>query len=107
MNAVDVLRDKRDFERVYEQGKRARRNGIVVIAAGRDDDCCRVGLSVPRRVGTAVVRNKIRRRIREAIRQRGWGWGYDIVVQAGVSTTEISYQELEKHLGEALAAAAG
>jgi ribonuclease P protein component len=42
----------------------------------------RLGLSVPRRVGTAVVRNRVKRFIREAFRlsQHDWPRGYDVIV---------------------------
>jgi ribonuclease P protein component len=61
-----------------------------------------VGLTVPSSTGGAVVRNRIKRRLREAFRAHGPGTGVDVVIRAGATTVQISFQELENHLGRAL-----
>ena len=78
------LRDKRAFSRVFEQGIRKSRGPIVVIGAPNSCGYVRLGLAVGRRVGSAPVRNRIKRLIREAFRlqQHDWPVGYDLVVIA-------------------------
>jgi len=63
---------------------------------GRD----RFGISTGKRVGTAVVRNRVRRRIREALRQidRTRSVGWDILVVARPSSAAASYAELKQAL---------
>ncbi|MEM7165922.1 MAG: ribonuclease P protein component [Planctomycetota bacterium] len=58
-----------DFERVFKQGRRARSSHMHVVAAPNDLDIARLGLAVSRRVGNAVVRNRVKRRIREIFRR--------------------------------------
>jgi ribonuclease P protein component len=57
----------------------------------------RWGLSVGRRTGSAVVRNLVRRRLREIIRLRGSGLaaGWDIVLAARAPSAAATYQSLE------------
>jgi ribonuclease P protein component len=66
---VRLLRPQ-DFARVYEHRFSAAEGPIVVYAAPNDEPEGRVrlGLSVSRRVGSAVVRNRWKRRLREAFR---------------------------------------
>jgi ribonuclease P protein component len=59
-----------DFDRVYREGNsRANRFLVVYSFARRDDepdDGARLGLSVGRKIGKAVTRNKVKRAVREA-----------------------------------------
>jgi ribonuclease P protein component len=80
----DRLRRRSEFDRVYSQGRRAWTPGFSVIIAPGETGRHRLGLTVGRQVGNAVVRNRVKRRLREAFRrnrQRLPGC-YDIVVQA-------------------------
>jgi ribonuclease P protein component len=55
----------------------------------------RYGLSVGRRVGKAVVRNKVKRRLREILRATALVVGWDIVFIARVRAAEVDYAGLE------------
>ena len=61
------------------------RDGLVAVAAARNlqpDQPARFGFSVSRRVGGAVVRNRVKRRLREIARSASIHDGWDIVVTA-------------------------
>ena len=67
---VRLLRST-DFRRVYDEGSRF---SCPLFAAfclrGAAEDDSRIGFTVPRAMGNAVVRNRIKRRMREAVRLR-------------------------------------
>lgn len=62
------LKKRRDFLRVSSRGKRAARPGLVLQAAAGEPGRLRVGFTVTKKVGNAVVRNRAKRRLREAAR---------------------------------------
>lgn len=70
MHKPGVLRGKGQFRLVLTGGKRLSgrllRAGYVCVEGPGDQ--ARIGISVPKRVGNAVTRNRIRRLIREAVR---------------------------------------
>ena len=64
------LRDARDFARVNRDGqRRATPHFVAVCAPARADGPPRLGLAVSRRVGNAVARNRVKRRVREWFRR--------------------------------------
>lgn len=63
------LRRKRDFERVYEQGTVFRGRHVLLFCLTTGVDDRKAGFVASRKVGGAVVRNRARRRIRDAYRK--------------------------------------
>jgi ribonuclease P protein component len=65
---AERLTHKRQFDRVFEGGRAFRCPKATVLALPNGEGCSRLGLSVGRRVGGAVRRNRIKRVVREAFR---------------------------------------
>jgi ribonuclease P protein component len=69
MTPPERLRRRADFLRVAAKGAKAPMPGLVLQALLRDDPGpARIGFTVTKRVGNAVVRNRTRRRLKEAAR---------------------------------------
>jgi ribonuclease P protein component len=82
--ALGRLKKRAEFLRVAGKGRRAPMPGVVLQALDRSDGApARVGFTVTKKVGGAVVRNRTRRRLREAarlvLRERPVS-GYDLVL---------------------------
>src|SRR5688572_11932811 len=98
MKRPSSLSSKRDFERVLRDGRRTRtRCGTLFVAPGQDPSGPpRLGLAVPARVGGAVVRNRIKRRLRASFMAAGLPHGIDVVVRASREASTIAFQEMER-----------
>lgn len=101
-----TLRRSNDYLRCYRRGRRLRGSTVRLHVAGNRLGHPRLGVTASRKVGKAVVRNRLKRRVREVYRR--WPQRYelpavDLVVHlepaaAGASFREIS-GELEGLLG--------
>jgi ribonuclease P protein component len=63
------LKRRREFQRVAARGQRASRPGVTVQALAVPEAPLRVGFTATKKLGNAVVRNRTKRRLREAARQ--------------------------------------
>lgn len=63
------LKRRFEFLRAAAKGRKVATHGLVLQALAREDNQpARVGFTVTRKVGNAVVRNRVRRRLKEAVR---------------------------------------
>ena len=103
------LTDSPEFERVYRQGTAYRGKLFSVHAFPNGHDNPRLGLSVSRKVGNAVTRNAVRRRLREVFRActSEVPGDLDLVVSARPAAAEATFGELREEFGKALGKFAG
>jgi ribonuclease P protein component len=92
------LRKRQAFLDVQERGKRITAGPLVGLVAPSPDGRSRLGLTVSSKVGAAVVRNAVRRRLRELLRKRRdrWPGGMHLVVVARPSAREASFEALSR-----------
>ncbi len=92
-----------DFDHVYQNGKRQFSGHMTVFALRRDAGAPRVGLTVGRALGGAVVRNRIKRRLREAIRRhlQALPGPVDLVINPKKSVLTLDFAELETEVARA------
>jgi ribonuclease P protein component len=79
------LRQRVDYLAVQSQGRKLHGRHVLAIARphGPSDARGRLGLTVTKKVGNAVVRNRIKRMLREWMRLHGWvPGGWDVVLVA-------------------------
>ena len=97
---MPTLRAREDFARIYAKGRsRSDRNlAVRFVPNGRDHD--RFGISTGRRLGGAVQRNRVRRRVREILRRSSndTGHGWDILIIARPPAVDATYDELRTTL---------
>jgi len=97
---ADKLASKADFDAVYRHGKRRTSSHFTIFAKANDLPQSRFGFSIKRALGSAVVRNRIRRRLREVVRlhRQEISPGWDIVIHPKSSVASAPFTVLTTEL---------
>lgn len=97
------LRCTRDVRAVLAQGHAVRGTHVVVRGLGRDGaGNCRWTVSASRRVGSAVRRNRAKRRLRAVVREVELPKATDVVVLARPTAASCSYEHLRADVERAM-----
>jgi ribonuclease P protein component len=86
-----------DYRKVYSDGRRRNLGWLVVFTLATGNSGSRVGLTVPGSFGGAVERNRVKRRLREAVR-KNWselGDGWDIILHPRPAARSLEFGEIE------------
>ncbi len=102
-----MIRSATDFAKLQQEG-RSRVHPLLLVRYRRNDlDRTRYGISTTRRIGSAVVRNRLRRQLRTLLRQfdprliTGW----DVLIVARGAAVGVHQGELESALAQLFAGA--
>jgi ribonuclease P protein component len=95
-----------DFDRVYKQGRRHFSSHMTVFYLRQAEGGARVGFTVGRVLGGAVERNRIKRRLREAVRRSVLRTAVDVVINPKKSVLTVEFTALLEEVGRALDAIA-
>ncbi|RKD22873.1 ribonuclease P protein component [Ammoniphilus oxalaticus] len=97
LNYQNRLRDKEDFQKVIQQGRSvANRQVVIYLLTKEEQDHIRMGVSVSKKIGKAVVRNRVKRLIREAVRVLlpQLNWKGDMIVIARQPIVDMDYSQV-------------
>jgi ribonuclease P protein component len=98
---VERLRNKQEFDKVFRKGRRRRGSFVALHYIYNGGDLKRLGITVSKRVDKrAVVRNRLKRRLREIFRTNKelFPNGYDYVLRALPKSGEALYGELKDEI---------
>lgn len=97
MKKENRLRSNMEFKRVYSKGKNYWNRNLILYVRKNNTNITRIGFSVSKKIGKSVVRNKVKRRMREICRLRldQLKEGYDLVFIPKKNVVDLTYKELE------------
>ena len=98
MKMTASLKENHLFRRAYSKGKTAADSRLALYVRRNGQKTNRLGFTVSTKVGRAVVRNRVRRRLREIYRlhENVMAPGCDVVIVARTRAASSDYRQLEK-----------
>ncbi len=102
MRGERYLKSNSQFALVYDGGRSWAGREMVLKALANNSNSTRFGFVISHRLGKAVVRNRIKRRLREITKAAPVQTGWDIILIARVPAAPLDYQGLEKAFNKLL-----
>ncbi len=98
------FRKRKDFLHIYRKGSRYRGKGFILIYLSNDLHFSRLAVVASRKIGNAVVRNRIKRRFRALYRTNKslLQGSFDLVIITKKSIGDISWGEVQKEFIKAI-----
>ena len=98
------LRSKRDFRLAYKKGRSFANPMLVLYVRPTRGDACRIGFSISKKLGGAVERNRIKRRLREVLRAKAakLSPGFDVILVGRVRLKDAPFNEIDGAVVELL-----
>lgn len=104
MKAAVTVKENHVFRRIYRRGRSAVLPAMVVYCQKNKKGLSRLGVTVSTKVGKAVVRNHVRRQLREMYRLHKADMlpGYDVIVVARTRAVFTPYHQMDSQYRSAL-----
>jgi ribonuclease P protein component len=93
--AAEHIRRREDFERIYAAGARQSGRNMIIFFQPTAHAVPRLGIAATRKLGSAVVRNRAKRLVRELFRHNKPAGGLDLVVVPRREMLDAPYSSLE------------
>lgn len=99
MKKIDIIKSSDEYTEIINNGK-TRKNKYYSLFYRNNNNSNRYGITIPKKLGIAVLRNKTKRRVKNIIDQNKNtiqnGYDYVIIVKKGI--LELTYLDMEKEL---------
>lgn len=107
MSKIHTIKNRRDFVAANQSTHKFITHSVIVLAKQRADDhpvleISRIGYTVTKKIGGAVVRNRVKRRLREAVRLKAAAYlqsGFDYVLIARPKLVGCEFSEMLRDIG--------
>ena len=106
MKKLQTLPNSQQFRQVYDQGRNFNTPLLSAFFLKVETDERRVGITVTRKIGNAVVRNHCKRRLREILRKQlsdaESSFGFDLVINVRSALVKAEFSKIEESVAKAL-----
>ena len=98
MKKINTIKNSRDFDRIIKNNKPYKYKDYIIFIERNTNDVYKFGLSVGKKVGNAVNRNLIKRRLKSIIDKKDYQNNFNCIIIVGKGINEKSFKDMEDNL---------
>ena len=102
MKKINVLKKSEDFSKIIKKNKSFRTKYFYIYTEKHDENIYHFGISVGKKIGNAVRRNKIKRQLKEIISQNTYQKNFDCIIIVRREINSADFQQIKEDLNYAL-----
>ena len=102
MKKINIIKKSQDFEKIIKNNKSFRSKYFYIYKRNHEENIYHFGLSVGKKIGNAVRRNKVKRQLREIISKNDYQKNFDCIIIVRREINDADFQKIQEDLNFAL-----
>lgn len=102
MKKINIVKDNRDFNRIIKNNKPFKYHSFILYIERKNDEVYKFGFSTPKKIGSAVTRNRIRRQLKSIVDKNKYYDNFNCIIIVGKGILNIDYNQMRNDLNFAL-----
>jgi ribonuclease P protein component len=98
MKKINILKNSRDFDRIIKKYKPYKYKDYIIYLERDTNDVYKFGLSVGKKIGNAVNRNKVKRQLKAIISEKDYQNNFNCIIIVGKGINERTFEERKENL---------
>ena len=98
MRKINIIKESKDFERIIKNNRYYKTESYIAYLEKPTNEIFHFGLSVSKKVGNAVTRNKIKRQLKYIIDKKTYQNGFNCIIIVRKAILEKTFNEMETEL---------
>ena len=102
MKKINIIKESREFDRIIHQNKPYKYKDYIVYIEYNNENIYKFGLSVGKKIGNAVTRNKVKRQLKNIIDKNIYKNGFNCIIIVGKGILERTFEEMTTNFNIAI-----
>ena len=98
MKKINIVKENRDYNRIIKKNKPFKYKDFIIYIDKKEPSIYRFGFSVGKKVGNAVMRNRVKRQLKAIVSQNVYQNDFDCIILIGKGIINRSFKEMHDNL---------
>ena len=101
MKKINILKKTQDFDRIIKNNKPFKYKDYIIYLERKEEGVYNFGLSIGKKIGNAVTRNKYKRRLKNIIDEKSYENNFNCIIIVGRGILSRNFKEMRENLFQA------